>query len=102
MFRDNTEAILRRLQNLSIVMEREANRTLSDAQEAAPRQDGELAESGAVERVGDQWDIGFTAEHAPFIELGTAHQDARPFLTPAADGMKTRLPDTLRRHLEGA
>lgn len=57
---------------------------LADARAKAPVATGELRDSGFSEVSGDHVQVGFTAEHAPYVELGTVHMHARPYLRPAA------------------
>ncbi|HEY1011348.1 MAG TPA: hypothetical protein VGE07_01505 [Herpetosiphonaceae bacterium] len=45
---------------------------------------GDLANSGSAVMVGPTTaEITFAAPHAPHLEFGTVHVEARPFLTPA-------------------
>ena len=45
---------------------------------------GRLYESGFVDGHASEYQIGFTAPYAHYVEFGTSEMDAEPFLTPAA------------------
>jgi HK97 gp10 family phage protein len=70
-----------------------------DAAELAPKRTGELADSISAERSDDGWDVIVGADYGPFVELGTIHAAAEPFLTPAAEGA---IPDFENFDMEGA
>lgn len=57
---------------------------LADAQGKAPVRTGALRSSGFADGDDSEYTIGFEVEYAPYVELGTSHMDAQPFLTPAA------------------
>lgn len=100
----NTRAdqIISRLERVGQAIEGEIRVALEAARDAAPEDSGELRDSARVEATGQlSWDFGFTAPHAPFVELGTASTDARPFLLPAAEQLRINLPEAIRRDLEG-
>lgn len=56
---------------------------LAKAQELVPVDTGELRDSLYVAPTEDGEVIGAGAEHALFVELGTVHMAAQPYLTPA-------------------
>ena len=45
--------------------------------------------------------IGTNVEYAPDVELGTVHQDAQPFLKPAAEDHKGTYSKLFERYLRG-
>lgn len=68
-----------------------ANAIRRDARRLAPRRTGELRRSIRVRRVYDResrrvsYRVVVGAFYGRFVELGTPHAPARPFLRPAAD-----------------
>ena len=44
-----------------------------------------------------EWTIGPVTEYAPFIEYGTRHMQARPFLVPALEDERPRLQSALEQ-----
>lgn len=45
--------------------------------------------------------IGTNVEYAPYVELGTRHQKAQPFLKPAAGDHASTYSSIFRKHLGG-
>lgn len=45
--------------------------------------------------------IGTNVEYGPYVELGTRHAAAQPFLRPAAEGHAAEYRAVLRRHMGG-
>ena len=43
------------------------------------------------------WRIGPTTEYAPFLEFGTVHMRARPFMIPALEGESPRFTEAIRQ-----
>ena len=43
------------------------------------------------------WRVGPTTEYAPFLEYGTVHMKARPFLIPALESEAPRLQEAIRQ-----
>lgn len=54
------------------------------AKKACPVDTGRLRNSITHVVQGDSVYVGTNVEYAPHVELGTRHQDAQPFLRPAA------------------
>jgi len=46
--------------------------------------------------------IASAARHSVFVEYGTSHMGAQPFMTPMAEAMRAKLPDLLREHIGNA
>lgn len=46
--------------------------------------------------------IGTNVEYAPYVELGTSHQKAQPFLRPAASGHGAQYRQVLKNALGGS
>lgn len=101
-----TKSDLRTLKALSGGgIERALREALSDmaeqgrkrAVQAAPKRTGRLARSIRVEKQGSLI-VGLTAAapYAVHVEYGTRHMRARPFLTPAAEWVRTQLPGAIR------
>ena len=55
----------------------------NDARDNAPVDTGELAASIFSEAHGTTGRVGATADHAEYVELGTRHMQAQPYLRPA-------------------
>jgi HK97 gp10 family phage protein len=99
---DRSAGIIQRLESVGETIENEIGKALDAAKEAAPEDSGELRDSARVASDGQMaWAFGFTAPHAPFVELGTASTDAQPFLLPAAEQLRVNLPQAIKRDLEG-
>lgn len=45
--------------------------------------------------------IGTNVEYAPYVELGTRHQEKQPFLKPAAEDHASTYSSIFRKHLGG-
>lgn len=78
------DELLRSGDVLRAIRDRFGEAILADADPNVPVDTGELRASGYAEVVGDHVEVGYTAEHAPFVELGTEKMAPRPFLRPAA------------------
>jgi len=51
--------------------------------------------------VGDDYvDVGANAEYAPYLEFGTRHMSARPFLRPAIDQSVDAISKEFQKHFE--
>lgn len=62
------------------------------AQQLAPVDTGALRDSKRVERVkAAHYRVRFTAPYAAFVEYGTIHSPAQPFLTPAAQAIDVEI-----------
>lgn len=72
------------------------------SQDLVPRDTEELAESGynTKTETGAEW--GYTAEHAPHVELGTMHQAAQPFNRPAYDHLKGEIVKLMKEGVKEA
>lgn len=46
--------------------------------------------------------IGTNVEYAPHVELGTRHQQAQPFLRPAAQDHSSQYRNVLKKRMENA
>lgn len=46
--------------------------------------------------------IGTNVEYAPHVELGTRHQQAQPYLRPAAQDHSSQYRQVLKSHMENA
>jgi HK97 gp10 family phage protein len=58
----------------------------------APKRTGAMANSTQYRRTGEmQGEVTVGVEYGVFVELGTVHQAAQPFLTPAAEDERPRL-----------
>ena len=62
-----------------------ANVILDEAQANCPVDTGFLRESGFIQAIGDDVQIGFEAPYASYVEFGTYRMAAQPFLRPALD-----------------
>jgi HK97 gp10 family phage protein len=59
---------------------------LSDSHQRVPVKTGHLKSTGNVQNTGPaRAEIGYDADYAQFVEEGTRHQHAQPFLRPAFD-----------------
>jgi HK97 gp10 family phage protein len=73
----------------AMVIERErAGRIVNRAKELVPVETGELRDSIKIQGEGvdkgmPYVDVGSTDEHALYVEYGTSHSQAEPFLRPA-------------------
>jgi len=71
------------------ILERNAQRCADDAQ--PPVLTGELRDSKYV-LIGDLWaEVGFDSDHAVYVELGTVHMAAQPYLLPAFEYAEQQL-----------
>lgn len=61
---------------------------VDDAKRRVPVDTGELRDSIGKRREGIGWLVEATAEYAGFVEYGTRHMAAQPYLTPAAEGQR--------------
>ena len=58
----------------------------SYAKGACPVDTGRLRNSITHEVSDDYVEIGSAVEYAPYVELGTVHMKAQPYLSPAVEG----------------
>lgn len=81
----------------------EAELIRQDAQHGAPRLTGDLQEHVDVEVQGTKAKVRSTSRHAGFVEHGTFKDNAQPYMHPAAERSRARLPrraENLRAVLE--
>lgn len=81
-----------------------ANIILDRAQQLCPVDTGNLQKSGFIQAEGDDnLLIGFEAEYASFVEMGTYKMAAQPFLRPAFDEMQNEalgaIADSIESHM---
>ncbi|MFB9994078.1 HK97-gp10 family putative phage morphogenesis protein [Deinococcus oregonensis] len=63
----------------------------NEAVSAAPVDTGRLRQSiGLQRRSPDVWRVGTNVNYAPFVEFGTRHQAAQPFMRPAFEKVMNR------------
>lgn len=82
--RANAEVFLHSPELLAAVKEHFGDAILNDAQRIVPVDTGHLRDSGYSKVEGDHVEVGFTAEYGGYVELGTEHMRASPYLRPAA------------------
>lgn len=89
-----------KLDDLSVPDAAAARVIAAQAARRAPRRTGALARSirPAAARTGPQ--VTATVSYAPFVEYGTRHMAARPFLYPAAADTETQWTAVYERHIE--
>jgi HK97 gp10 family phage protein len=80
-------------QEVTKALEQLAAETVADAKGRAPVKTGFLRDSISGTVGGPGLTVVAAAEYAGYVEFGTRHNTARPFLTPAVDQAKGRLPD---------
>lgn len=80
----------------------EANATRDDARRLAPVKTGELRRSIRAEAEGLTGDVKARARHATFVEHGTYRDKAQPFMRPAADRARLRLPKRAAKIIKAA
>lgn len=78
-----------------------------DAQDNAPVDTGELRDSieWLVERVAGmvvEGEVVVGADHGPFVEFGTVHMQAQPYLAPAIDANRGRIVRRVERAVSSA
>lgn len=75
------------------------------ARMVAPRKSGELRAGIRSEALGEEGSVRSTARHSTFVEHGTKGRRAQPFMMPAAEMARRRIPARaaamLRRVLGG-
>lgn len=70
----------------------------ADAQQRAPFDTGNLAGSAYTRKVGPYtYRVGFSAEYALYVEMGTRRMRAQPYMVPAWLAARFRLMQALRR-----
>lgn len=70
--------------------------TVKDAQQRAPVRTGFLRDNISGEVTGTSLVVTSAAPYSIFVEAGTRRMAARPFLTPAVDQAKSKLPELLQ------
>lgn len=74
---------------LGAVVAKTANEIANRARDLAPVETGTLRDSIEVAQIGPlEWEVQVTAPYATFVEYGSTHQPAHPFLTPAAEAVR--------------
>lgn len=58
------------------------------ARKLAPRDTGELINSIEAQEGESGWEVAVGADHGIFVELGTVHMAAQPYLTPATEAVR--------------
>ncbi len=76
----------------AVMMETRA--TADDARALAPVKTGELRGSIDANSSAMEGTVKATARHATFVEHGTYKDPAQPFMKPAADKARRRIPET--------
>lgn len=70
-------------------LDRRAQRTQQIAQQLCPVRTGRLRDSIEIERDGDGRRIGSKLNYAIYVEVGTRHEPAQPYLRPALQAAMT-------------
>lgn len=66
-----------------------AQEVRTEAVQNCPVDTGRLRQSIGVQQVNpDHYRVGTNVEYAPYVEFGTRHQAAQPFLRPALEKVK--------------
>jgi HK97 gp10 family phage protein len=82
--------------NLDEAAEKLAEETKERAQALAPVRTGYLRDHITAEQAGEHhWEITSEADYSAHVEYGSRGRSGRPFLTPAMEEAKQRLPDVL-------
>lgn len=79
--------------NAQRTVARVADRIRDDAQGRAPVETGHLRSSITSAAHGKEAEIGAEAEYAAYVEYGTRHAKAQPFLSPAVEAAKDEFFD---------
>jgi HK97 gp10 family phage protein len=73
------------------------------ALELVPYDTGELWDSAFIQDGGDDVELGFSADHASYVEFGTYKMAAQPYLRPAIDEMEaaalSAIVDSVQSHM---
>lgn len=77
-------ALLHSPELLNAIKQHFGDAILADARTIVPVDTGELRESGYSKVEGDHVEVGYKADHAGYVELGTERMRAQPYLRPAA------------------
>lgn len=70
--------------------------TVKDAQQRAPVRTGFLRDNISGQVTGPNLVVTSAAPYSIFVEAGTRRMAARPFLTPAVEQAKVKLPELLQ------
>lgn len=63
----------------------------TEAVKAAPVDTGRLRQSIGVKQIGrGHYRVGTNVKYAPFVEFGTRHTRAQPFMRPAAEKVRKK------------
>lgn len=89
----------------AVVVAQEVDEIHDDAVRQAPRDKGDLQRGIRTEVVGAEGTVKSTSRHAGFVEHGTYKDKAQPYMQPAAEKSRRRLPkravDIIRAALGG-
>lgn len=101
---DNREAIANAIDRALVAALEEVGLVAEGyAKRACPVDTGRLRNSitHIVNEGGKCAVIGTNVEYAPYVELGTRHQEKQPFLKPAAEDHASTYSSIFRKHLGG-
>lgn len=102
-FVDNSEEVLRLFEEATErALEKIGLKAEGYAKKLAPVDTSRLRNSITHEVDGNDVYIGSNVEYAPFVELGTSKQKARPYLKPAATEHSKTYRAIVERELKGS
>ncbi len=81
---------------VTAALEKLSEETVEDAKGRVPVKTGALRDSIGGVVTGPQLVLTATQPYAGYVELGTRRMAARPYLTPATDQAKSKLPELLQ------
>lgn len=86
----NRAALLQQIRDrLSLVVAKTAHDLEAQAKDRAPVKTGNLKNSiQAHPRTELEWEVAVGAEYGRYVEYGTVHMGAQPYLTPAVDAVR--------------
>lgn len=101
-FTSNKKEVLRKLKdNKKLALEAAAVFVKSDAKNRSPVDTGNLRSSIDHRIAGEQAQVGATAEYAPYVELGTSKQRAKPYLRPAFEENPGAIQEIVEKYYKG-
>lgn len=90
-------------QRLGEALQTLAEEIVEDAKAVVPVKTGFLRDSISAQPTGDlQIEVEAGADYSGHVEYGTVNQPAQPFLTPAVEKARGRLPDLVAEALNKA
>lgn len=99
-------AIARKILNVNNEAKRQVQestiRIESDAKQFAPVDTGRLRSSISREIEGASGRVYTVVEYAPYVEFGTSGRPASPFMQPAVEAERKRLPAEFRKNISNA